>query len=105
VIAYSVTQRHREFGVRQALGAEGRSIVALVARDGAALVGRGLFAGGIIAASATWLMQGLLYGVSPWDATTFVAAIPVLMLTSALACLAPARRAIKGSPIDALRTE
>lgn len=105
VIAYSVTLRHREFGVRQALGAEGRSIVALVAREGAGLVGKGLIAGLVVAASGTWLMRGLLYGVSPWDAMTFVTAIPVLTLTGAIACLAPARRAIKGSPIDALRTE
>ena len=105
VIAYSVAVRHREFGVRQALGAEAVSIVALVAREGAALVGTGLIAGLVIAAAGTWLMRGLLYGVGPWDAATFFAAIPVLVLTGAAACLAPARRAIRISPVDSLRSE
>ena len=105
VIAYSVAVRHREFGVRQALGASSRTVMALVAREGARLVMTGLAAGLLLAAVATWMMRGLLFGVSPWDALTFAAAIPALLLTGAVACLIPASRATASSPIDALRSE
>ena len=105
VIAYSVALRHREFGVRRALGAEGRVIVELVARDGAALVAKGLVAGLGIAAVATWWMRSLLYGLSPWDMVTFASAIPALLFVGAGACVAPALRAMKISPIESLRVE
>ena len=105
VISYSVATRHREFGVRRALGAQNAEVLALVARDGARLLARGL-AGGIAAAAlAGWLMRGLLFGVSPWDVTIYAAAIPVLLAAGLFACLLPARRAIAASPIEALRAE
>ena len=105
VIAYSVTLRHREFSVRRALGARAAQVFALVARDGARLLTTGIAAGLAGAAVITWLLRGLLFGVSPWDMTTYLTAVPVLLLAGACACLLPARRAIATNPVDALRAE
>ncbi len=105
VIAYSVTLRHREFGVRRALGAGAAQVIALVARDGAKLLTRGILAGLAGAALVTWFLRGLLFGVSPWDVTTYAAAIPVLLVAGLIACLLPARRALATNPVDALRAE
>ncbi len=105
VIAYSVALRNREFGVRLALGARATQVMGLVAREGTWLVMRGVSAGVIVAVAAAWLMRGLLFGVSPWDTLAFAAAVPILLLTGAVACLMPARRATATSPVDALRSE
>ena len=105
VIAYSVTLRHREFGVRRALGAGAAQVIALVARDGARLLTRGILAGLAGAALVTWFLRGLLFGVSPWDVTTYAAAIPVLLMVGLIGCLLPARRALATNPVDALRSE
>jgi predicted permease len=105
VIAYSVAIRHREFGVRRALGAQTRQVLGLVARDGARLLSLGLAAGALLAAITAWSMRGLLFGVGPWDPATYAIALPVLLLAGALACLLPARRAIAANPVDALRAE
>ena len=105
VIAYSVETRHREFGVRRALGARDRQVLALVARDGARLLGRGLVGGIAATALVAWLMRGLLFGVSPWDPVTYLSAIPVLMGAGLVACLLPARRAVAANPVEALRSE
>ena len=105
VIAYSVATRHREFGVRRALGAQSTQVLALVARDGARLMVRGLLVGLVLAAIVGWTMRGLLYGVSPWDPVTYASAIPVLLAAGLIACLPPARRAIAANPMEALRAE
>ncbi|HJU43135.1 MAG TPA: ABC transporter permease [Vicinamibacterales bacterium] len=105
VIAYSVATRYREFGVRRALGAQSTQVLALVARDGARLLGRGVVGGIVATAVVAWLMRGLLFGVSPWDITTYATAIPVLIVAGLTACLLPARRAIAANPIEALRAE
>ena len=105
VVAYSVTLRHREFAVRQALGAKAGAVVGLVAREGIRLVTRGLAAGLAAAAVAAWTMRSLLFGISPWDTVAFTAVIPLLLLTGVIACLMPARRATSARPIDALRAE
>ena len=105
VIAYSVALRHREFGVRRALGAQASQVVVAVVREGAVLVGGGVTAGIAVAASATWFMRGLLFGVGPWDLASYAAAMPALLLAGALACLLPARRAMRVNPADALRAE
>jgi ABC-type antimicrobial peptide transport system permease subunit len=105
VMAYAVATRHREFGVRRALGAQGVQVLGLVARDGARLLTRGLVAGVLFAALVAWLMQGLLYGVSPWDPATYATAVPVLIGTGLVACLLPARRAIAANPMETLRAE
>jgi predicted permease len=105
VIAYSVALRHREFGVRRALGARASHVMGAVVREGAVLLGGGVAAGIAVAASATWFMRGLLFGVGPWDLATYAAAIPGLLLAGAVACLLPARRAMRVNPADALRAE
>ena len=105
VIAYTVALRHREFGVRRALGARTAQVLGLVAREGAALLARGVVVGVAGAALVGWFMRGLLYGVSPWDMQTYAAAIPLLLLAGAIACLVPARRAVRTNPVDALRAE
>ena len=105
VIAYSVTLRHREFGVRRALGAGAAQVIALVARDGAKLLTGGILAGLAGAALVAWLLRGLLFGVSPWDVASYAAAIPVLLVAGLIACLFPARRALATNPVDALRAE
>jgi predicted permease len=105
VIAYSVQTRHREFGVRRALGAQSAQVLTLVARDGTRLLGRGLAAGVAIAAVVGWLMRGLLFGVSPWDPLTYAGAIPVLLVAGLAACVLPARRAVSANPVEALRAE
>jgi predicted permease len=105
VIAYSVATRHREFGVRRALGAQSTQVLALVARDGARLLLRGLGAGVLGAALIAWMMRGLLFGVSPWDPVTYASAIAALMAAGLIACLLPARRAVAANPIESLRAE
>jgi predicted permease len=105
VIAYSVALRHREFGVRRALGARAGQVVALVAGEGARLLTRGMAAGLAVAAAVAWSLRALLYGVGPWDVATYAAAIPILALAGAAACLLPARRAMRANPVDALRAE
>jgi predicted permease len=105
VIAYTVALRHREFGVRRALGAQTTQVLGLVARDGGILLARGVMAGVAGAALFAWLMRGLLYGVSPWDLQSYAAAIAVLAVAGAIACLLPARRAVRTNPVDALRAE
>lgn len=105
VIAYSVALRHREFGVRRALGAQAGQVMALVAREGARLLTQGIAAGFAIATAVAWSLRGLLFGVGPWDVATYAAAMPILALAGAAACLLPARRALRSNPVDALRAE
>ena len=105
VVAYTVALRHREFGVRRALGAQTIQVLSLVARDGGRLVSTGLGAGVALAAATAWLMRDLLFGVGPWDLASYALALPVLLLAATTACFLPARRAIKANPVDALRAE
>jgi putative ABC transport system permease protein len=105
VIAYSVTQRTHEIGIRLALGAQRRDVLQLVLRQGMRLTGIGVLAGLAGALAMTRLMQGLLFGISPTDLLTF-AAIPLLLTGVALlACWLPARKATKVDPLIALRHE
>jgi putative ABC transport system permease protein len=103
VIAYSVTERHHEFGVRLALGARASQVAALVLREGAGLTAKGLLSGVSAAAVVTWLLRSQLFGVGPWDPVTYAAVVPVLALVAAAACLVPLRRATSTSPVEALR--
>jgi predicted permease len=105
VIAYSVATRHREFGVRRALGAQNAQVLALIAREGGRLLLTGLAGGVVMAALVGWTMRGLLFGVSPWDPATYASAIPVLIAAGVMACLLPARKAVAASPVEALRSE
>ncbi|HEY8256067.1 MAG TPA: ABC transporter permease [Gemmatimonadales bacterium] len=105
VMAYGVTQRTRELGIRLALGARARSVQAMVLRQGLGLTLAGLGLGLAGALALSRLLTTLLYGVSPSDPRVLGAAVLVLAGVSVVACLIPAIRATKVDPIDALRSE
>jgi ABC-type antimicrobial peptide transport system permease subunit len=105
VMTYSVTQRRREMGVRVALGANPRDVLAIVLGQGlrTTLLGAGI---GIVASlGLTRLLESLLFGVTPTDPVTFVLTIALLLTAAALACYLPARRATGADPMEALRQE
>jgi len=105
VIAYSVSQRTREMGIRMALGAERRSISIMVLRQGALSVLIGIAVGLVTSLFVVQLIRTLLYGIQPIDPATF-ATVPVLLLAVAfLASYLPARRASRVDPVVALRYE
>jgi ABC-type antimicrobial peptide transport system permease subunit len=105
VMAYSVSQRTREIGIRIALGAQQRSVLLLIMRQGAKLALAGVMVGLVVAFALARLMDSLVFGVSPRDAATF-SVVPWLVLASILVgCFIPARRATKVDPMVALRYE
>jgi ABC-type antimicrobial peptide transport system permease subunit len=103
VLAYSVSQRRREIGVRIALGAQSSNIVRLVVQQGLRLVLVGLALGMTTALLLVRFIENLLYGVSGGDPITLAAALLILGLAAAIACLLPALRATRVNPITALR--
>jgi putative ABC transport system permease protein len=105
VIAYGVSTRTRELGVRMALGAQGRDILRLVLRDGLLLIVAGLGSGLFAAWATVRLLRSQLYEVSANDPLTFAAVALLLALVALLACYLPARRATKVDPLIALRHE
>ena len=104
-IAYTVSLRTREIGIRVALGATGRGIVGLVVRDGVRLIAVGVVLGLIIAAGATRAIAGLLYGVGSSDPMTFGSIALFVVGIAMAASYVPARRAAAIDPVDALRAE
>ncbi len=105
VMAYVVSQRTQEFGIRMALGAGTGDVLRLIFREGLALAAIGIAIGLTLALTVTRLLASFLYGVSPFDLVTFIG-VPVLLgLVSLLACYLPAHRATKVDPIIALRAE
>jgi predicted permease len=105
VLAYSVAQRTREFGVRMALGATRASVLTLVLSRGALLNGAGLAIGAAAAWAGTRMMSSLLYGVTAGDPLTFAAVLLLLALVGFVACLIPAGRATRVQAMEALRSE
>ncbi|HEY6250414.1 MAG TPA: FtsX-like permease family protein, partial [Candidatus Angelobacter sp.] len=105
VLAYSVSQRTREIGVRVALGAEPGRIQRLIVAGGVRLAFTGAIAGIAGALALSGLLKSLLFETSPRDPMTFILAPAVLMSVAVFAAYLPARRASRLSPIDALRTE
>jgi predicted permease len=105
VIAYSVSRRTREIGVRMALGAQRGSVYQLILKEAAWLTVVGIAAGLACAVGAATLMRGLLFGVRSWDAATLAGVAVLLAISSLLATYIPAHRAAQVSPSEALRYE
>ena len=105
VIAYSVSRRTREIGIRMALGAQPASVLGLIMRQGLAVAAAGLVAGCLLAVIAARQIAGALYGIGASDPVSWVGAAVVLLSVSALANLIPARRAAGVEPSAALRVE
>jgi ABC-type antimicrobial peptide transport system permease subunit len=105
VVAYSVSQRTREIGVRLALGAAPRTVLRMVLGQGMALVVGGLCLGLGAALAFARLGRGLLFGVAPADPLTYVSVALVLLAISLAACALPARQATRVDPMLALRSE
>ncbi len=105
VLAYAVSQRRRELGIRLALGQEPRAVVRMVLRQGLGLAAAGLGLGLVLAWGASRLLTSLLFGVRPTDPLTYAAIIATLGATAAAASFAPARRAARVDPAEALRAE
>jgi len=105
VIAYTVSQRTREIGIRMALGAESREIAAMFVRQGMLLVGVGAACGVFSALGLTRLLSTLLFGVTPADPLTYIGMVLLLLLMAFIANYLPSRRAAGLDPVTALRLD
>jgi putative ABC transport system permease protein len=105
VLSYAVTRRTGEMGIRMALGAQRRDVLGMVLRQGMAPVLAGLAAGAASAVVIGRFVESLLFHVSPRDPLAFAVSGAVLLVVSVAACIVPARRATRVSPIEALRFE
>jgi ABC-type antimicrobial peptide transport system permease subunit len=105
VIAYAVSQRTREIGIRIALGAEAAGLQRMFVRDGLLLAGIGAALGLGVAVAVTRLMSSLLFGITALDPVTYAFVSAVLIAAAALASYVPARRATEVDPVEALRAE
>jgi putative ABC transport system permease protein len=105
VMSYVVAQRTRELGIRIALGSTSAQTVRLVARRGAMLVAAGIGVGFVASSAVTDLMQSMLYGVSPLDASTWSLAAGAIIVAGLAAVLVPSLRATHVDPISAIRME
>ena len=105
VVAYSVSQRTREIGVRMAIGAQRSSVYRLILREAASLTSIGIAIGLVCSVAAATLMRGLLFGVRSWDIPTLAGVTVVLAISALLASYIPARRAASVDPVEALRAE
>jgi ABC-type antimicrobial peptide transport system permease subunit len=103
IIAYSVSLRTRELGVRMALGASPRQVLGLMLRQGGGLALIGILLGGVAALGVGQVLASLLYGVSPFDPIAFAAAAGILLLVALAANLIPAISAARIDPLRALR--
>ena len=105
VISYSTAQRSQEIGVRMALGASAGDIVSWILRQALLLAAAGLMLGLTGHFILSRVLGSLLYGISPNDARTLASAVAVLSFICILASYVPARRAVRGDPMTALRAE
>ncbi len=105
VVAYSVSQRTREVGIRMALGADRASVYQLILKEAGWLIAAGIVIGLASSVAAATLMRGLLFGVQAWDVPTLGTVAAVLALAALLASYVPARRAASVNPVEALRAE
>jgi putative ABC transport system permease protein len=105
VLAYSVTRRTREIGIRIALGSPRTSIYGLIIRQGIIMVGLGILVGVLVSLSCGPLMRHFVYGVTPHDPANMIGVTALLAGITIFACWLPARRAARVDPVIALRTE
>ncbi|HVR28334.1 MAG TPA: FtsX-like permease family protein, partial [Thermoanaerobaculia bacterium] len=105
IMAYSASRRSHEIGVRMALGAHRVDVLRMVVRQGLQLAGMGVLIGLLLAAAATRVMAGLLFGLSPLDAVTFAVTSALFIAVALLASYLPARRAAAADPVAVLRAE
>jgi ABC-type antimicrobial peptide transport system permease subunit len=105
VIAYSVSQRTPEFGLRMALGAQQNDVLQLVIRQAAKLTFAGTGIGILASLLLARVLKSLIFNVSPTDPATFVAVALIVVTVALLACYIPARRATQANPTNALRAE
>ncbi|MGE0885247.1 MAG: ABC transporter permease [Blastocatellales bacterium] len=105
LMAYAVSQRTREVGIRMALGAQRSDVIRLILKQGLTLTLIGIVTGTIGALVAVRAMTSLLYGITPTDPLTFLTIALLLTIVALLACYLPARRAAKVDPLTALRHE
>jgi predicted permease len=105
VMSYFVSQRRHEIGIRLALGAQRRDVLAMIAKLGLKLAGIGVLIGTILALGLTQLIKVFLFGVKPTDPITYCAVAIALVAVALLACYIPARRAMRVDPMVALRYE
>jgi macrolide transport system ATP-binding/permease protein len=105
VVAYSVSQRTREIGIRMALGAQSGSVYRLILKEAGWLTAAGIGIGLGCSVGAATLMRGLLFGVRSWDVETLAGVALVLGISALLASYIPARRAASVNPVEALHTE
>jgi ABC-type antimicrobial peptide transport system permease subunit len=105
VIAYSVSQRTREIGVRMALGAQRGNVISLVLSHGISIIFIGLACGTFAALALSRLLSSMLFGVRPGDPVTYAIVIPMLGIVALAACYVPAWRASFVDPMAALRCE
>jgi putative ABC transport system permease protein len=103
VLAYTVSQQTREIAIRMALGGDRSDVVRMIVRLGLKLVVTGLVIGSIASLATNRLLVDQLWNTSPYDPATFVAALLAILAIAALACLVPARRAVRIEPMVALR--
>jgi macrolide transport system ATP-binding/permease protein len=105
MVAYSVTGRTREIGLRMALGADRASVLGMILRQALITAGGGIAIGIPAALVATRVLQSLLYGVKATDTASFLVALAVALAVAVLAVAVPARRAMATDPVRALRYE
>jgi macrolide transport system ATP-binding/permease protein len=105
LLAYSVSRRTHELGIRRALGARGGDVVALVLRDALRVVAFGSVIGVVVGAAGTRLLRALLFGMSPLDPLAYGGVALVMIVVALIACYVPARRAMRVDPLLALKAE
>lgn len=105
VMAYTVSRRRREIGVRVALGAQPGDVRRLILGQGLGTTAAGVAAGVPAALGLSRTLESLLFGITPTDPLTFATVILVLIAVAAIACYVPAHRATRNDPVEALRQE